>query len=109
MAGERALREAANRYFEACEASGEPLTLTGLAMALGIARTDLDGAAEKSEAVAHARARVENAYEKRLIARGNGGDVFAMKQFGWRDKKEDGAVSRAALEEKLKEISGERY
>lgn len=55
--------------------------------------------------------RIENAYEKRLIARGNGGDVFALKNFGWRDKAEreieiNGNVS---LEQKLRELDGERF
>ncbi|KXK66847.1 hypothetical protein, partial [Christensenella minuta] len=35
-----------------------------------------------------AKLKIENAYEKRLIGRGNGGDIFALKQFGWKDKQE---------------------
>ncbi|MBO4295122.1 MAG: hypothetical protein J5896_06775, partial [Alphaproteobacteria bacterium] len=37
-----------------------------------------------------AKLRVQHAYEKRLIKRGNSGDVFALKNFGWSDKTENG-------------------
>ena len=43
---------------------------------------------EYSDTIKRAKLRIENAYEMRLIDRGNGGDIFALKQFGWSDKHE---------------------
>lgn len=31
---------------------------------------------------------IEHAHEHRNIKRGNAGDIFVLKQFGWRDKTE---------------------
>lgn len=86
------LQEKIDAYFADCEETGEPLTVTGLALALDTTRETLMDYQEKdggySDAVKRAKLRIENAYEKRLIGRGNGGDIFALKQFGWRDKQE---------------------
>ena len=87
----KALQEAIDKYFADCEEMGEPLTVTGLAIALKTTRETLMDYQEKdgySDAVKMAKLKIENAYEKRLIARGNGGDIFALKQFGWTDKQE---------------------
>lgn len=88
----KALQEAIDKYFEDCEGTGEPLTVTGLALALDTTRETLMDYQEKdggySDAVKRAKLRIENAYEKRLIGRGNGGDIFALKQFGWTDRQE---------------------
>ena len=43
---------------------------------------------EYSDTVKKAKLRVQHAYEKRLVKRGNGGDIFALKNFGWTDKSE---------------------
>ena len=67
------------------------MTVTGLALALETTRDvliDYQGKDEYSNAVKKAKLKIENAYEKRLIGRGNGGDIFALKQFGWSDKQE---------------------
>ena len=86
------LQEKIDAYFADCEETGEPLTVTGLALALDTTRETLMDYQEKdggySDAVKRAKLRIENAYEKRLLGRGNGGDIFALKQFGWRDKQE---------------------
>lgn len=87
----KALQEAIDKYFADCDETGEPLTVTGLALALDTTRDVLMDYQEKdgySNTVKKAKLRIENAYEKRLIYRGNGGDIFALKQFGWRDKQE---------------------
>lgn len=87
----KALQDAIDKYFADCEEMGEPLTVTGLAIALKTTRETLMDYQEKdgySDAVKMAKLKIENAYEKRLIARGNGGDIFALKQFGWTDKQE---------------------
>lgn len=87
----KALQKAIDEYFEECRKTGEPLTVTGLALALNTTRDTLMDYEKKdgySDTVKRAKLMIENAYEKRLIERGNGGDVFALKQFGWSDKQE---------------------
>ena len=110
----RDLQKRIDAYFAECEKTGEPLTVTGLALALDTSRETLLNYQKRDgygDIVRRAKMRIENAYEKRLIARGNGGDVFALKNFGWRDKAEreieiNGNVS---LEQKLRELDGERF
>lgn len=80
-------------YFDSCtaDADGEPITITGLALALDTDRQTLINYQERPEffdAIKKAKSRVENAYEKRLIKRGAGGDIFALKNFDWSDKTE---------------------
>lgn len=38
--------------------------------------------------IKRAKTKIESAWEQRLIDRGNGGDIFALKNFGWTDKTE---------------------
>ena len=110
----KGLQKRIDAYFAECEKTGEPLTVTGLALALDTSRETLLNYQKRDgygDIVRRAKMRIENAYEKRLIARGNGGDVFALKNFGWRDKAEreieiNGNVS---LEQKLRELDGERF
>jgi hypothetical protein len=85
------LQDGIDKYFTECGETGEPLTVTGLALALGTTREtlmDYQGRDEYSDTVKKAKLKIENAYEKRLIGRGNGGDIFALKQFGWTDRTE---------------------
>lgn len=85
------LKEMIEAYFEKCHQEDEPVTITGLALALNMSRESLLGYSQDEECLAiikKARLRVQNAYEKRLIKRGNSGDVFALKTFGWSDKAE---------------------
>lgn len=71
-------------------------TITGLALHLGTYRSVLmdyetgkhDSDQDFSNAIKKAKARIANEYEKRLIKRGNAGDIFALKNFGWTDKQE---------------------
>lgn len=85
------LQEKIDRYFASCDEDEEPITITGLALALGTTREllcDYEDKDEFSDAVKMAKQRVQHAYEKRLVKRGNGGDIFALKNFGWKDKSE---------------------
>ena len=88
----RKLQKAIDAYFADCAQTGEPGSMTGLCIALGMTAQALEVLREQSAACSDvidmAQLRVEHAYEKRLIQRGNSGDVFALKNFGWRDKKE---------------------
>ena len=80
-----------DKYFEDCKESKEPLTITGLALALDTTRETLMDYQNNdvfSYTVKKAKLRIENAYEKRLIANGRAGDIFALKNFGWKDKQE---------------------
>ena len=110
----KALQEKVDAYFEECEKTGEPLTVTGLALALDTSRETLLNYQKRDgygDVVRRAKMKIENAYEKRLIARGNGGDVFALKNFGWKDKSERAVevTGDLSLEAKLKEMMGEKF
>lgn len=83
------LQESIDKYFSMADEQDEPITITGLALALDTTRETLCDYGEKdqySDAIKKAKLKVENAYEKRLVRRGNGGDIFALKNFGWVDK-----------------------
>lgn len=78
-------------YFEHCSKKAIPLTITGLALALDTTREtlmDYQNNDEFSYTVKRAKLRIENAYENRLILNGRAGDIFALKNFGWKDKQE---------------------
>lgn len=79
-----------NKYFE--ETTEEKRTITGLALALGFADKssiyEYEKKPEFSYSIKQARLRVENCYELSLRGRGNSGDIFALKNFGWTDKTE---------------------
>ena len=69
----------------------EPFLVTGLALALGTTRETLavyQRDKEFSAAIKSAKERVARDYEKRCAKRGNGGDIFALKNMGWTDKQE---------------------
>lgn len=78
----------ADAYFAGCE--DEPITITGLALALGFASRqsihDYEARPEYSYVVKRARLRVEHAYELRLQSAKPTGPIFALKQMGWRDR-----------------------
>lgn len=85
------LQEKIDAYFAGCDEENEPITITGLALALDTSRETLCNYEEKEDyfdTIKKAKLKVENAYEKRLVRRGNGGDVFALKNFGWKDTKD---------------------
>lgn len=66
-------------------------TWTGLCVYLGTTRetlSDYEKKPEFSDSLKAAKQLIEHAYELRLIARGNAGDIFALKNFGWKDKQE---------------------
>jgi len=86
-----------DRYFQDCKKDNEPLTITGLALALGFtsrqAVMNYEGFTDNNgrmflDTIKTAKLRIENAYEKRNIENGRGGDIFALKQFDWTDKQE---------------------
>jgi len=70
----------------------KPLTLTGMILALGLSsRQSLDeylARDEFSDSVKRAKLIIENQYEERLAGNNAAGPIFALKNFGWKDKQE---------------------
>ena len=67
----------------------EELTVTGLALAIGTNRqvlTDYEKRDDYKDIVKRAKCIIENSYEISLRKNGRSGDIFALKNFGWRDK-----------------------
>lgn len=86
------LQKSIDEYF--ANTPTEEVTITGLAMHLDTFRNvlwDIERNEERPEfsnTIKKAKQRVEHAYEKRNIKRGNAGDIFALKNFGRTDKQE---------------------
>lgn len=77
-------------YYAECVADEKPFTLTGVIIALGLSsRQSLDEylAYEGfSDCVKRAKLLVEHQYEKALHSNSPTGSIFALKNFGWKDK-----------------------
>ena len=85
------LQDKVNEYFADCDKREKPYTITGLALFLDTTREtllDYEKRDAYTDTVKRAKQRVELAYEERLIEKGRSGDIFALKNFGWRDKQE---------------------
>jgi hypothetical protein len=84
------LQEAIDTYFAL---DPEKPTITGLALHLGFVDRrsiyDYEESGEHSHTIKKARMRVENAFEKRLFEQSCTGAIFALKNFGWKDKTEN--------------------
>lgn len=66
-------------------------TITGLALALDTSRETLMEYEDRQEfvdAIRKWKEMVHNAYEIDLRKSGRSGDIFALKNFGWKDKTE---------------------
>lgn len=71
-------------------------TITGLALALDTSRETLMNYEEREEyfdTIKKAKEMVHNAYEKDLRRLGRSGDIFALKNFGWKDRQETDITS----------------
>jgi hypothetical protein len=67
----------------------EEWTITGLALALGTNRQTLMNYEDKDEfvdTIKKLKTMVENQYEISLRKNGRSGDIFGLKNFGWKDK-----------------------
>lgn len=82
----------ADTYFAMCEETNRAVTVTGLALALGLSsRESLDEYGRRpefSDNVRNAKLRVEECYEQRLHGTTPTGAIFALKNMGWSDKQE---------------------
>jgi len=84
--------ELAQAYFEQCAETKEPVTITGLALAVGFAAVqslhDYEARPEFSDAVRRARLYVQNQVEKRLFGNNATGPIFWLKsQANWEDRR----------------------
>ena len=78
-----------NQYFKTTDEN--KITITGICLALGLDKStfyDYEKREEYKDIVKQARMIVENSYEISLRENGRTGDIFALKNFGWRDKVE---------------------
>lgn len=86
------LKKLIDGYFTLCQKSDEPATITGLALFLKVPKEKILNCPDNdnlSDMFKYARLKIENAYEQRLIKRGNSGDIFALRVLGWNDKHEN--------------------
>lgn len=74
-------------YFEVTPI--EEYTVTGLALKIGSKQLiqDYEQRDGFGDIIRVAKLRVENAYELSLRKSGRTGDIFALKNFGWKDEK----------------------
>jgi len=79
-------------YFTVAFENKEPLTITGLALALGFCSRqslyDYEKDSEFSYIIKKAKCVVENGYEKKLHEGNATGAIFALKNMQWIDKAE---------------------
>jgi hypothetical protein len=85
--------EKAQAYFNETLAKNLPITVTGLCMALGTTRDVLmdyedERGEEFSNAVKDCKLVCENYAETKLYGNNATGPIFALKNFGWKDKQE---------------------
>ena len=81
-----------DKYFNRCEETGEPVTVTGLCLALDTWRDVLMDYQEKDEfanTILRAKLKCQHYAEKQLyLAKSAQGPIFALKNFGWSDAKQ---------------------
>ena len=88
----RRMKDAIDRYFEDCDAKGEPYRITGLALTLGTTRKtliDYENRDKYSDLIKTAKQRCEDYVEKILLSgKSQAGAIFWLKNAGWTDKQE---------------------
>ena len=85
----KSLTSIADAYFD--KTPENEWTITGLALALDTTREllcDYELKDKFSVAIKKYKLKVHNSYEKDLRRKGRSGDIFALKNFGWKDKTE---------------------
>lgn len=97
------LQEMVDKYFEEVTAkdSNQKITITGLCLYLGFCDRHSFYDYEKREGFSHtiktARLRIETHYEGLLQVQSSAGPIFALKNFGWKDKQEIEQQSETSL------------
>tara|TARA_Y100000593_G_C4172856_1_gene267941 strand:+ start:218 stop:613 length:396 start_codon:yes stop_codon:yes gene_type:complete len=78
-------------YFDS-RTKEDPCTVSGLSYHLGFedreSFSDYGKKDEFARTVKKAKLLIESSYEKSLRLHGRSGDIFALKNFGWKDKQE---------------------
>jgi hypothetical protein len=106
-----ALQLSIDAYFASCHEPESkkflrPYTVTGLALALDTSRETLCEYSERPEfvdTVKRAKLRCENFAEEQLFtAKNAAGPIFALKNYGWRDRQE---IDQADVGDGLKELA----
>jgi hypothetical protein len=86
------LKDAIQAYLDEIEGKEKKPTITGLAYHLGFADRrsfyDYENNPEHSYTIKRARTYIESTYEEQLRGNNVTGAIFALKNFGWRDKQE---------------------
>ncbi len=85
------LKKLIDTYFFKCKETEEPLTITGLGLAVGLSRKQLIEYSKRDifrNTIKEAKQKVEHDYELSLRKNGRAGDIFGLKNFGWKDKTE---------------------
>lgn len=101
------LQNKIDEYFAMCRETGTPEAITGLALALDTTREtllDYEHREEFSYTIKKAKAMIEYAYELRAIKRGTSFDIFALKNFGWRDRQEVDIGQNKAFEVNIRVV-----
>ena len=77
------------------------ITVTGLAMTIGGKQLFADYGRREgyAEIVADARAFVEDSYERDLRKKGGAGNIFALKNFGWKDQQDLNVEGKMTLDD----------
>ena len=90
-----------DEYVNDCTDKEEPLTWTGLALYLGFSSRKSIDEYQKYDGFSHsvkrAKLLIENSYEKRLYSTCVTGPIFALKNFGWRDKTDEAESEQEAV------------
>ena len=84
------LQAAINEYLE--NTDFVDLTITGLALSMGTNRQsllDYEARDGYGEIVKQAKCIIEHSYEVALRRNGRAGEIFALKNFGWKDRTPD--------------------
>ncbi len=86
------IQDKINEYFKKVKDNSDPLTITGLAFHLGFESRqsiyDYEKDGQFSYTIKRARLKIENFAETKLYTTTPTGAIFALKNFGWRDKQE---------------------
>lgn len=97
-------------YFNNIEETGKPPTITGLALYLGFLDRqsiyDYKAKPQFAGTIKKARLRIEALYEQNLHGTHPTGSIFALKNFGWRDKHEIEAKVETRKAVSLDELEG---